>query len=54
MDQHQVLRLPSMAKLSPGFIQHNQSFDHERVEPSGTNYEQSMMKVVNCILLFVL
>lgn len=54
MDQHQVLRLPSMAKLNTGFIQCSQSFDHECVEPSGTNSEQSMMKVVNCILLFVL
>lgn len=45
MDQLQVLRLPSMAKFNAGFLQCNQSFEHECVGPSKTNYEHRMMKV---------
>lgn len=46
MDQLQVLRLPSMAKFNAGFLQCNQSFEHECVGPSKTNYEQRMMKML--------
>lgn len=45
MDQLQVLRLPSMAKFSAGFLQCNQSFELECVGPSKANYEQRMTKV---------
>lgn len=46
MDQLQVLKLPSMAKFNAGFLQCNQSFEHECVGPSKTNYEQRMMKML--------
>ncbi|KAB1208836.1 Guanylate-binding protein 4 [Morella rubra] len=46
MDQLQVLRLPSMAKFSAGFLQCNQSFELECVGPSKANYEQRMTKML--------
>ncbi|XP_011042440.1 PREDICTED: guanylate-binding protein 4-like isoform X1 [Populus euphratica] len=46
MDQLQVLRLPSMAKFNAGFLQCNQSFEHECVGPSKANYELRMMKMM--------
>lgn len=46
MDQLQVLRLPSMAKFSAGFLQCNQSFEKECVGPSKANYELRMMKML--------
>ncbi|KAI4301177.1 hypothetical protein L6164_034483 [Bauhinia variegata] len=46
LDQLQVLRLPSMAKFNAGFLQCNQSFEHECVGPSKTNYEQRMTKMM--------
>lgn len=46
MDQLQVLRLPSMAKFNAGFLLCNQSFEHECVGPSKTNYERRMMKML--------
>ena len=55
MDQLQVLRLPSMAKFNAGFLQCNQSFEHECVGSSKTNYKQRMMKVrhnTKCFLVF--
>lgn len=45
MDHLQVLRLPTMAKFNAGFLQCNQSFEHECVGPAKTNYEERMMKV---------
>ncbi|KAJ1385526.1 P-loop containing nucleoside triphosphate hydrolase [Sesbania bispinosa] len=46
MDQLQVLRLPSLAKFNAGFQQCNNSFEHECVGPSKTNYVQRMMKML--------
>ncbi|KAF3436228.1 hypothetical protein FNV43_RR23320 [Rhamnella rubrinervis] len=46
MDQLQVLRLPSMAKFNAGFLQCNQSFEHECVGPSKATYEHRMMKML--------
>ncbi|XP_062023789.1 uncharacterized protein LOC133739977 [Rosa rugosa] len=46
MDHLQVLRLPSMAKFNAGFLQCNQSFEHECVGPAKTNYERRMMKML--------
>ncbi|XP_028788598.1 guanylate-binding protein 4-like [Neltuma alba] len=46
MDQLQVLRLPTMAKFNAGFLQCNQSFEHECIGPSKTNYEERMMKML--------
>ncbi|KAL9269385.1 Guanylate-binding protein 4-like protein [Drosera capensis] len=46
MDQLQVLRLPSMAKFNDGFLQCNQSFEHECVGPSKATYELRMMKML--------
>ncbi|KAL9258608.1 Guanylate-binding protein 4-like protein [Drosera capensis] len=46
MDQLQVLRLPSMAKFKDGFLQCNQSFEHECVGPSKATYELRMMKML--------
>ncbi|KAL4200078.1 hypothetical protein AMTRI_Chr03g54600 [Amborella trichopoda] len=47
MDQLQVLRLPSMAKFDAGFLQCNQSFEHECVGPAKVNYEQRMVKMLS-------
>ncbi|KAH7517286.1 uncharacterized protein LOC107425871 [Ziziphus jujuba] len=46
MDQLQVLRLPSMAKFNAGFLQCNQSFEHQCVGPSKTAYEHRMNKML--------
>ncbi|KAG9451897.1 hypothetical protein H6P81_004801 [Aristolochia fimbriata] len=46
MDQLQVLRLPSMAKFNAGFLQCNQSFQHECVGPSKKNYDLRMEKML--------
>ncbi|KAK4273087.1 hypothetical protein QN277_021552 [Acacia crassicarpa] len=46
MDQLQVLRLPTMAKFNAGFLLCNQSFEHECIGPSKTNYEERMMKML--------
>ncbi|CAI9107729.1 OLC1v1007163C1 [Oldenlandia corymbosa var. corymbosa] len=46
MDELQVLKLPSMAKFNAGFLQCNQSFEHECVGPSKSSYEQRMMKML--------
>lgn len=45
MDQLQALKLPSLAKFNAGFLQCNQSFEHECVGPSKTYYEKRMVKV---------
>ncbi|KAI9080341.1 hypothetical protein K1719_037735 [Acacia pycnantha] len=46
MDQLQVLRLPTMAKFNAGFLLCNQSFEHECIGPSKTNYEERMTKML--------
>ncbi|THU73951.1 hypothetical protein C4D60_Mb04t28250 [Musa balbisiana] len=46
MDHLQVMRLPSMAKFSAGFLQCNETFERQCVGPSKELYKQKMMKML--------